>query len=59
MLPHLYLDSITTLAIPVNLGHANKVFKYQNIPSGDFRPQTSQRNAVKFENFRIIIYALL
>ena len=27
MLPHLYLDSITTLAIPVNLGHANKVFK--------------------------------
>ncbi len=27
MLPHLYLDSITTLAIPVNLGHDNKVFK--------------------------------
>ena len=30
MLPHLYLDSITTLAIPVNLGHANKVFKKNN-----------------------------
>ena len=39
MLPHLYLDSITTLAIPVNLGHANKVFKVYQVtfsPSSDF-----------------------